>query len=233
MKIMQRFSLMMKGQMTGVLDALEDPERSLYQLILDMEEHLEDAKRGAARAMANEDRLRSRIEAGRREASKWEAAARRAVEKGRDEEARDALRRSERSRLQVASLEERLEAQERDTRQICDAVERLNERLEEARTQQMRLQARRRQGEARRAIGKAMRGIDRIDLESELERLEDRVELEVCEEAAYLEIDDRLRGRDVRRQRDEEALEASVDERLASLRQTVTAEGEVGRRAES
>ena len=45
----------------AVLDSLEDPERSLNQLVLDMEEELEAAKRAAARAMANEDRLRSKI----------------------------------------------------------------------------------------------------------------------------------------------------------------------------
>ena len=58
MQITQRFSLLVKGRVNAVLDALEDPERSLNQLIIDMEEELESAKRAVASAIANEDRLR-------------------------------------------------------------------------------------------------------------------------------------------------------------------------------
>jgi len=54
MQITQRFSLLVKGRVNAVLDALEDPERSLNQLIIDMEEELESAKRAVASAMAND-----------------------------------------------------------------------------------------------------------------------------------------------------------------------------------
>jgi len=61
MNILHRFNLLVKGRINAVLDALEDPERSLLQLVQDMEEELDAAKRAVARAMANEDRLRAQI----------------------------------------------------------------------------------------------------------------------------------------------------------------------------
>ncbi len=77
----RRFSLLVKGRVNAVLDALEDPERSLNQLIIDMEEELEAAKRAVASAMANEDRLRSQIAVHDKEACGWQQSAERALKR--------------------------------------------------------------------------------------------------------------------------------------------------------
>ncbi len=94
MNLAQRFTLLVKGSITSVLDSLEDPERSLHQLLLDMEEQLDAAKRATARAMANEDRLRARIAAHRQDAGRWQDATRRALAKQREADAREAMRRA-------------------------------------------------------------------------------------------------------------------------------------------
>ena len=75
MNITQRFSLLVKTSVEAVLVKFEDPERSLNQLVLDMEDELEAAKRAVARAMANEDRLRSRIKFHEKDMEQWETAA--------------------------------------------------------------------------------------------------------------------------------------------------------------
>ena len=58
MRILHRLNLLMKGRLTALLDRLEDPERSLNELVMEMEEELDAAKRAVARAMANEVRVR-------------------------------------------------------------------------------------------------------------------------------------------------------------------------------
>ena len=45
MRILQRLNLLMKGQFSALLDRIEDPERSLHQIVLDMHEELDAAKR--------------------------------------------------------------------------------------------------------------------------------------------------------------------------------------------
>ncbi len=219
MNIAQRFTLFVKGSFNGLLDSVEDPERSLHQLVLDMEEQLERAKRAAAQAMANEDRLRQRIEGLRKERVEWDTAARRAMGHGREDDTRSALEQAERAAQLGQQLGEQLAAQEQDTEQIRAAVGRLHEQIEGARSRLQLLQAKMRQGEARRAMGKAMRGVQAIHMMSEFDRLGERVELQAAEESAYLNLDDALSGADIKRRFGRQAMDDAVEERLARLRQ--------------
>ena len=218
MTLTQRFTLLVKGNLTGLFDALEDPERSLHQLVLDMEEQLEDAKRATAQALANEDRLRSRIETERKDAADWEDSARRALAKGRDDDAREAMRRAETGERQAARLTEQLRAQESDTTEIRESVREMHERLSSARERLAILQAKMRQSEARRAIGKVSKGVAKANLYHEFDRLGERVEQRAAEEGAYLRLDRELRGEDVRRRFEADAVDDAVDERLDKLR---------------
>lgn len=230
MNIAQRFSLLVKGNITSLLDSLEDPERSLNQLVIDMEEQLDRAKRATAQAMANEQRLEARIELQEKEAGDWDKAARRALAKGAEDDAREALRRSERAARQAARLREQLAAQRRDTEKIRDSVTLMNDQLASARERLQVLHARMRQSEARRAMGKVMRGARAADLYGELERLGERVELRAAEEAAYLELGAEISGDDLKRRFEAADVDDAVDERLAGLRASL--EDEAGRREE-
>ncbi len=228
MNIAQRFTLMVKGSINSVLDSLEDPERSLHQLLLDMEGQLDAAKRATARAMANEDRLRARIAAQRQDAGRWQEAARSALAKGRESDAREAMRRAEMATRQADRLAEQLAAQERDTERIRESVTRLNEQLEDGRSRLQVLQARIRQGEARRAIGKVMQGAEASNLQGEFDRLGERVEMWSAEQDAYLRLDDELSGRDFARRAESAAVDDAVDARLEQLRAELEADGGTG-----
>ncbi len=214
----QRFTLLVKGSINSVFDSLEDPERSLHQLLLDMEEQLDAAKRATARAMANEDRLRARIAQQRQDIDRWENAARIALAKGQEADAREAMRRAELATRQADRLAERLAAQEQDTEQVRASVARLNEQLQDGRSRLQILQARIRQGEARRAIGKVMKGAEACNLQGEFDRLGERVEMWSAEQDAYLRLDDELSGRDFARRAEKAAVDDAVDSRLERLR---------------
>ena len=218
MNIAQRFTLLVKGSINSVFDSLEDPERSLHQLLLDMEEQLDAAKRATARAMANEDRLRARIDHQRQDIDRWEDAARRALAKDQEADAREAMRRAELATRQADRLAERLAAQEQDTEQVRASVARLNEQLQDGRARLQILQARIRQGEARRAIGKVMKGAEACNLQGEFDRLGERVEMWSAEQDAYLRLDDELSGRDFARRVEKTAVDDAVDSRLERLR---------------
>lgn len=218
MNLTQRLTLFFKGNFTALLDSVEDPERSLNQLVLEMEDQLEVAKRAAASAMANEDRLRARIDALRDDARRWDAAARRALAQGQEDDLEEAVRQCELAGQQAERLEEQLADQERDTEQIRDSISRLQEQLREARSRLQVLHARLRQGEARRAIGKVLRGAESADLYGEFERLGECVELRAAEENAYLRLGDELSGRDLRRRRDAGEVDDAVERRIAELK---------------
>lgn len=218
MNLAQRFTLLVKGRINELFDALEDPERSLYQLILEMEEQLEAAKQAAAQAMANEDRLRQQIELRARDAETWEEAAARALERGEEADARAALERAEGAERQLTRLRESLATQQQDTAQIRDTVERWCEQVEEARGRHELLQARLRQSEARRSMGTLIQGVAAQNLQGEFERLGDRVERRCAVQNAYFRLDAEMRGDDLKRRFEDVAIREAVDERLERLR---------------
>jgi phage shock protein A len=219
MNITQRFTLLVKCSLDAVLEKFEDPERALHQLVIDMEEELEAAKRAAARAMANEDRLRSRIALHEKDAREWEASAERALKKGDEAGARDMLTRAERAERQGERLAEELQAQARETADIREAVGRMHDRVRKARGRLELLQAKMRQGEARRAINKVLTGVERANLQSDFDRFSERIELESAAERSYFEIEDGLTGDDLRRRSEDAAVEDSVEERLERMRE--------------
>ena len=218
MQITQRFSLLVKGRVNAVLDALEDPERSLNQLIIDMEEELEAAKRAVASAMANEDRLRSQIVVHDKEAASWQVSAERALKRANEDDAREALRRAELAERQRDRLRERLDVQSRETEEVRASVVQMQDRLEQAKSRLQVIHAQLRQAEARRAVGKAMRRVEHSGLHAEFDRISGRAAHMAAEERAYQRLDDELNGDDVRRRFEDLDLADAVEERLARLK---------------
>jgi phage shock protein A len=221
MNIAQRFTLLVKGSFNALLDNLEDPERSLNQLVLDMEEELEAAKRAAARAMANEDRLRSKIAFHEKDGREWQEAAERFMRKGDESQAREALEHVERAERQRDRLKKQLEDQSTETAEVRESVARMNERIGQARARLQLLQAQLRQKEARQAINRVMHGVRKSNLYGEFDRISERVEEQTSAERAYLKLDEELAGDDLRRRVEASAVDEAVDIRLEKLRKSV------------
>jgi phage shock protein A len=219
MNIVQRFRLLLKGQINAALDAIEDRERSLLQLVHDMEEELDAAKHAVARAMANEDRLRTQIAFHTKDAVDWQRAAERTLGKGNEADAREALRRVELAERQRDKLAAQLAKQSAETEEVRQSVVRMQERCDEAKGRLQVVQAQMRQIEARKAIGGVLSSAHAHNLHAEFERISGRVEEEAATERNYQRLDDQLSGEDVRRRFEADAVADAVEDRLARLRE--------------
>ncbi|HTG36133.1 MAG TPA: PspA/IM30 family protein [Thermoanaerobaculia bacterium] len=226
MNILHRFNLLVKGRINAVLDALEDPERSLLQLVQDMEEELDAAKRAVARAMANEDRLRAQIAFHAQDAGEWQRAAERALGKGDEAGAREALRRVEKAERQREKLGQHLEKQSAETVDVRQSVVRMQERVEQARSRLQLVQAQMRQLEARRAIGDVLSTAGSLNFHGEFDRISARIEEDAATERNYQRIDDELSGENLRRRFEADAVADAVEERLAQLKEPPAPTGE-------
>lgn len=220
MNIVQRFNLLMKGRIHAALDLIEDPERSLNQLVHDMEEELDAAKRAVARAMANEDRLRAQIAFHTQDAAEWQRAAGRSLGKEDEAAAREALRRVELAERQRDKLAGQLEKQSKETEEVRQSIARMQERVEQARSRLQLVQAQMRQAQARRAIGEILTSASAHNLHGEFDRISARVEEDAATERNYQKIDDQLSGEDVRRRFESEAVADAVEERLAKMKES-------------
>ena len=219
MRILYRLNLMMKGRLNALIDAVEDPERSLNQLVIEMDEELDAAKRAVARAMANEDRLRAQIAFHTKDAAEWQRAAERTLAKGDEAGAREALRRVEKAERQREKLGQQLEKQSAETEEVRQSVVRMQERVEQAKSRLQLVQAQMRQVEARRAIGDVLATAGTLNLHGEFDRISARIEEEAATERNYQKIDDELSGEDIRRRFEADAVADAVEDRLARMRQ--------------
>ena len=110
MGIFNRFVNVLRANANAALDQAEDPELMLTQMISDLETQKREAKQRMTEALALQKRFERQTEQEEAEAQKWEDKAVLAVQKGKDDLAKDALmrkkehvRRSEEFRQQLAS----------------------------------------------------------------------------------------------------------------------------------
>jgi phage shock protein A len=157
MGLFARLTELISANLNSLLDAAEDPERMLAQVIRELEESLSGARQQGARAVAAERRLARELEQNRAEARNWNERARLALAGRREDLARKALAR----KLEHDDLARVLETQWSAARQGSDevkaALRALEARLAEARRKQRSLVARHRAAAVRLEAQLALR----------------------------------------------------------------------------
>jgi phage shock protein A len=141
MQWLETFTLVMRSQMTMLRERIENPERMIHQLILDMEEELELARRRIAEALADETHLAQEVARAETQAGLWLERATDAVRKGDEALAKSALEQKRRAEDRAVSLKEVLKTQEVETQKLQDAFRDLEDKLRMARRQQRLLLA--------------------------------------------------------------------------------------------
>lgn len=108
MGIFSRFRDIVTSNINAILDKAEDPEKMVRLMIQEMEDTLIEVKSTCAGFMADQKRLERSLQGVQDETAAWEAKARLAVEKGRDDLARAALAEKQRFVQKTESMNEQL-----------------------------------------------------------------------------------------------------------------------------
>lgn len=112
MSIFDRMGRVVSSNFNALLDAAEDPKKSLEQTLRDMQQQLRLAKSELVKSVAAERQLKTKLEDLAKEEARWEERAKLAVEKGDDALARAALAQRRRVQKERQSTES-LRAQQR------------------------------------------------------------------------------------------------------------------------
>lgn len=91
MGIFTRFRDIVNSNINALLDKAEDPEKMLRLMIQEMEDTLIELKASCAREMSEEIRVGARLREKEDEAKRWQDRASLALDKGKDDLAREAL----------------------------------------------------------------------------------------------------------------------------------------------
>ncbi|MBI9087184.1 MAG: PspA/IM30 family protein [Desulfobacterales bacterium] len=176
MGIFTRFRDIISSNINAMLDRAEDPEKLVKLMIREMEDTLIELKAACAGVMAGRKKSRRRLVETRDRESHWEARASIAVEKGRDDLAREALKEKRRfTRLAEALDQEQME-QGVLVDQYQDDIRQLEDKLATAREKQRMLVQRHVRAAGKKKAQEEIRRADSYETIAKFDELENRIE---------------------------------------------------------
>lgn len=221
MSIFSKFSTMIRSNINDLISRAENPEKMLNQIILDMRDQLAKSKREVASAIADERKLKSQLEAERKQVREWEGRAMLAVNEGRDDLAKQALVRQQEHAERAASLEGTWQAQAAETEKLKGSLRQLNDKIEEAKRKRNLLVAKQKRAQAQRRIHETMSGLSDTSAFEAFNRMADKIEEEERRNLAQAEVTEALSGDTLETEflrLESGSGEAGMDDRLLDLK---------------
>jgi phage shock protein A len=176
MGIFARLARLIQSNINALISSAEDPEKMLNQLIRDMTEQLNLAKRQVAGAIADEKRLARQLETEAANAAEWEKKAMLAVRAGDDALAKEALARKQEHDRHTAGFREQWQKQKSAVDQLKLALRALNNKIEEAKRKKGVLIARQKRAEAQKQIHETMSGLKNASAFAAFDEMAGRIE---------------------------------------------------------
>ena len=189
MSIFSRVADILSANVNDLLDRAEDPEKMVKMLVLEMEQRIEEARAGVAKAVAGEKQLEASLAKNREQAAQWQAKAEAAIDRNDDELARRCLERKKEFDAIAASLQPQWEAARRTGDALKADFRRLEEKLDETRRKRDALIARKLAAEAQREVASVAPSMSHIEATfGKFDKMERRIEQREAEAAAMAEL---------------------------------------------
>ncbi|MFO7784648.1 MAG: phage shock protein PspA [Thermodesulfobacteriota bacterium] len=175
MGIFTRFRDIISANMNSMLDKAEDPEKLIRLMIREMEDTLVELKASCAASMAETRKAERLLEEADKKVKQWGQRATLAVQKGRDDLAREALTEKKRYSERLIALENDVDECRALTDQYQEDIRRLEERLTTAREKQRVLVQRHVHAAKKKEAEKEIRRADGMDAVRRFEAFEQRI----------------------------------------------------------
>jgi len=176
MGIFTRMRDIMSSNINAMLERAEDPEKLIRLMIQEMEDTLVEIRASCAGAMAAKKRVERQLETAKQRAEEWGKRAKLAVEKNRDDLAREALLEKRRLTERAASLEQEATHCQSLIEQYQEDMVQLEEKLTSAREKQRILVQRHMHAQTKKRAQSEIRRYDTSDAFIRFEQFENRIE---------------------------------------------------------
>lgn len=187
--IFGRISTLVKANINALIDAAEDPQKMLDQLVRDYTNNIADAEAAIAETIGNLRLLERDHEEDVKSAAEWGnkalAASRKADELRTagnaadadkfDNLAKIALQRQIGEEREASAIAPSIESQTEVVDKLKDGLNGMKQKLEQLKSKRSELLARSKTAEAQNKVHDAVKSIDVLDPTSELGRFEDKV----------------------------------------------------------
>ena len=176
MGIFTRFRDIVGSNINSMLDRAEDPEKLIKLMIQEMEDTLIELKSACAGVMAENKKVERQLQGIDKHVDYWESKANLAVNKGRDDLAREALLEKRRYAQRASSLTAELTEHDDLLAQYKDDIRQLEDKLKTAREKERLLVQRHIHAARKKRAQEDMRRMDSADAIFKFEELEQRID---------------------------------------------------------
>ncbi|MDT7909789.1 PspA/IM30 family protein [Thermus sp.] len=214
MNLLDRISRLIRANLNDLLRRAEDPEKIIEQAVLDMKEALKEAREQVAAAMAEAKRLEREVESHLKEAALWEEKAKEALKAGREDLAKEALRRRKRALDLAEGFKAQLEEQKGLTDRLMTQLKALEAKIDEAEARKKLLLARKKGVEAAEAVRRMESRLERHPALEAFEEMEARILAMEDRHEALKELD----GQDLDKELSALSADKEVEEELLRLK---------------
>lgn len=229
--IFSRIAQLTKANINALIDAAEDPQKMLDQMVRDYTNNIAEAEQAVAQTIGNLRMLEEDYAEDQREAAEWGSKALAASNKADefrsagdtanadkfDNLARIALGRQMQAENEAAAIKPQIESQTAVVEQLKSGLTQMKEKLTEIKRKRDELVARQKTVAAQNQVHDALKSFDVMDPTSEISRFEEKVRREEArvrgqQELAASSIDAQFNDLE------ELGRQSELDARLAALK---------------
>jgi phage shock protein A len=176
MGMFTRLRDIINANIQAILDRAEDPEKILNLMLAEMDDTLVELKAQCAAAMAQVRLYGRAVEEARTRSEGWAARARQAVERERDDLAREALLEKRRYAGRAEALAVEASQAEATVEQYRADIAELEAKIRQTRERRANLVQRHTHARTRRRAQETIRRVDTSDVEIRMTQFEKRVD---------------------------------------------------------
>lgn len=190
MGIMDRLSRLIRANVNDMIDKAEDPEKMLDQILRDMQSNITQARSQVAAMIAQEKELEADLNETRQLSAEWGQKAQRAVTAGKDDLAREALRRRRDNEENAKVYAQQYQAQQQMVEKLKAQLRQLESKYQATLSQRDSLIARQRRAKALTQVTASVSTLSPLDPSAELDRMERKIRSNEAHAAALTEMAD-------------------------------------------
>lgn len=176
MGIFTRVRDIISSNINSMLESAEDPEKMVKLMIREMEDTLVEVKASCAGAMASRKKAQREIGEIASRADDWADKAELAIERGREDLAREALVEKKRYIERADALETEISEIDGIVQQYQDDIRQLEDKLSAAREKQRTLVQRHVRVRGKMQAEQQIRKLDTVDAMTRFDQFEERIE---------------------------------------------------------
>jgi phage shock protein A len=176
MKTFKRFKNIVNSNLNSALDSLENPEKMIRLMITDLEETLTQVKRTKASHLRDKSVLEKDIKDLKQRIERWESRAKLAVEKGKDDLAREALNEKRNCEARINTIVDDLKNYESLLMSDDESVAQLTTKLKEIKEKQSTLVRRAQAAKNKKKVNSAIKVSESFEIGEKFNELEAKIE---------------------------------------------------------